>query len=41
MGEYAQGDILFPAENGRNGLKSESARWSNGIIPYVIEGSFS
>lgn len=40
LGEYAQGDILFPPETKRNGLIAESTRWPNRIIPYVIEGNF-
>ncbi|KAL1501328.1 hypothetical protein ABEB36_006670 [Hypothenemus hampei] len=39
MGEYAEGDILFPAR-GRNGLVAENARWPNGEIPYEISGYF-
>lgn len=40
LGEYAEGDILFPNLAGRNGLKAESTRWPNAIIPYEINGAF-
>lgn len=40
MGEYAEGDILHPIGNSRNGLKAVSSRWSKGIIPYEISPSF-
>ncbi|XP_066246564.1 hatching enzyme 1.2-like [Euwallacea similis] len=39
LGEYAEGDILFP-KRGRNGLIAESARWPDGVIPYSINGYF-
>lgn len=41
LGNYAEGDILFPPVFGRNGLKAESARWPNGVIPYMISPYFS
>jgi hypothetical protein len=42
MGSYGEGDILVVSEGqGRNGLSSQSSRWRNGVIPYVISGSFS
>lgn len=41
LGEYAEGDILFPPNNGRNGLAAVSARWPNGVIPFVISPYFS
>ncbi|XP_012266952.2 zinc metalloproteinase nas-13-like isoform X2 [Athalia rosae] len=40
LGPYAEGDILFPAAMGRNGLKTESTRWPGGIIPYMISPIF-
>ncbi|XP_060842153.1 zinc metalloproteinase nas-13-like [Rhopalosiphum padi] len=40
MGEYAEGDILHPIGNSRNGLKAVSSRWPKGIIPYEISPSF-
>ncbi|XP_035719568.1 zinc metalloproteinase nas-13-like isoform X3 [Vespa mandarinia] len=40
LGNYAEGDILFPLGMGRNGLKAENARWPNGIIPYMISPYF-
>lgn len=39
-GHYLEGDLLIPV-NSKNGIKPESYRWSNGIIPYEIRGSFS
>lgn len=41
LGEYIEGDILFPSAMGRNGLKATSARWPNGIVPYMISPYFS
>ncbi|XP_066591220.1 zinc metalloproteinase nas-13-like [Prorops nasuta] len=40
LGSYAEGDILFPLGMGRNGLKSDSARWPDGVIPYMISPYF-
>lgn len=43
LGSYLEGDILFPTNqstNSRNGMVSQSYRWSNAIIPYEITGSF-
>lgn len=41
LGEYIEGDILFPSAMGRNGLKPTSARWPNGVIPYMISPYFN
>lgn len=41
LGSYGQGDILMPQHLTRNGMKEQSSRWPNGIIPYSIEGRFS
>lgn len=41
LGEYAQGDILFPANTARNGLKAASTHWEKGIVPYEIGPYFS
>lgn len=40
LGEYAEGDILFPSET-RNGLIASTFRWKNGVIPYEINGRFT
>ncbi|KAL2722617.1 zinc metalloproteinase nas-4-like isoform X1 [Vespula squamosa] len=40
LGNYVEGDILFPLGMGRNGLKADAARWPNGIIPYMISPYF-
>lgn len=41
-GPYVEGDLLVPTVgNQRNGMKSESLRWQNGEIPFVIRGRFS
>jgi hypothetical protein len=40
MGEYAEGDILHPIGNSRNGLKATSSRWPKGVIPYEISPYF-
>jgi hypothetical protein len=41
LGSYAEGDILFPPMLSRNGLKADSARWPNGIVPFMISPYFS
>lgn len=41
QGPYLQGDLLIPPGTSKNGMKSESYRWKNGEIPYVIRGRFS
>ncbi|KAJ8676425.1 hypothetical protein QAD02_012212 [Eretmocerus hayati] len=41
LGEYAEGDILFPAGQNRNGVRSPKARWPNGVVPYLISPYFS
>lgn len=40
LGEYVEGDIVFPP-SGRNGLTAISARWPNGVIPFVLSPYFS
>lgn len=44
LGPYAEGDILVPRKataTGRNGMVSESYRWTNGEVPFEIVGSFN
>ncbi|XP_033218253.1 zinc metalloproteinase nas-13-like [Belonocnema kinseyi] len=41
LGEYVEGDILFPSSMSRNGLKASSARWPDGVIPYIISPFFN
>ncbi|KAH9641322.1 hypothetical protein HF086_013304 [Spodoptera exigua] len=41
VGDYAEGDILMPPQQGRNGVRNEVLRWPKGHIPYVIEGYFN
>jgi hypothetical protein len=41
LGSYFEGDILFPMDEGRNGLAKESTRWPNGVVPYVFHRSMS
>ncbi|XP_058788817.1 zinc metalloproteinase nas-13-like [Phymastichus coffea] len=42
LGEYVEGDILFPtAIVGRNGVKAETARWPDGVIPYIMSPFFN
>lgn len=40
FGPYLEGDLLVP-KLARNGMKSESLRWKNGELPYVIRGRYS
>ncbi|KAL3270928.1 hypothetical protein HHI36_021434 [Cryptolaemus montrouzieri] len=41
LGNYFEGDIRMHERTGKNGLKDETYRWSNGVIPYEISGHFS
>jgi hypothetical protein len=41
LGSYVEGDLLFPAREGRNGLSDMNSRWPKGVIPYQIKGSFN
>lgn len=41
LGEYAEGDILFPPNFGRNGLRNGISRWPDGIIPYMLSPYFN
>lgn len=40
QGSYFEGDILFPNSMLRNGLRSESSRWEDGIVPVDIDNNF-
>lgn len=40
LGEYAEGDILFPSGWGKNGMKAESFRWPGAVVPFEIKGGF-
>lgn len=40
VGEYAEGDILFPSAK-RNGLIAKTSRWKDGVVPYEILGFFT
>ncbi|XP_067015626.2 hatching enzyme 1.2-like [Anabrus simplex] len=39
LGEYAEGDILFPPT--RNGIRQLSARWPDGVVYYQLAPGFS
>lgn len=44
LGEYAQGDILFPSnssDTARNGLRAASAHWPKAVVPYEVNPYFS
>ncbi|XP_011346875.1 zinc metalloproteinase nas-4 [Ooceraea biroi] len=41
LGSYVEGDILFPPTQGRNGLKADSARWPNGVVPFMVSPYFN
>lgn len=40
LGNYFEGDILFPVSTARNGIVGQSYRWPNGIVPFEIVGGF-
>ena len=40
LGDYVEGDIIYPIKITRNGIRLGSARWSKGIIPYQISSNF-
>ncbi|KAL1130831.1 hypothetical protein AAG570_012072 [Ranatra chinensis] len=44
LGEYAEGDILFPPSLkplAKNGVTTLASRWKSGKVPYILNGSFS
>ncbi|CAB0044313.1 unnamed protein product [Trichogramma brassicae] len=41
LGDYVEGDILYPPTMARNGLKSLSARWPDAVVPYAISARFT
>ena len=41
-GVYYEGDIILPDGAAvKNHINNPARRWPNGVVPYVIEGSFS
>lgn len=40
LGPYLEGDLLIPTE-ARNGMRAESLRWKNALVPFEIRGSYS
>lgn len=40
LGNYFEGDILFPESKSRNGIVGQSYRWPNGVVPFEIVGGF-
>ncbi|XP_016952152.2 zinc metalloproteinase nas-13 [Drosophila biarmipes] len=40
LGPYFEGDMSIPLRY-RNGILELSSRWPGGVVPYVIEGSFT
>lgn len=41
LGEYAEGDILFPGGSLRSALRSEYTRWPNKTLHFMISPVFS
>lgn len=43
LGSYLEGDILIPNRGvlTKNGITSQSSRWTNGIVPFEIRGNFN
>ncbi|XP_020723542.1 zinc metalloproteinase nas-4-like [Bombus terrestris] len=41
LGNYAEGDILFPPQLEKNGLRAEAARWPGGVVPYMLSPYFN
>ena len=41
-GSYFEGDMILPVGKiGKVTINNLAQRWTNGIVPYVIEGGFS
>ena len=41
-GSYYEGDMILPVGKiGKVTINNLAQRWTNGIVPYVIEGGFS
>ncbi|CAG2065086.1 unnamed protein product [Timema podura] len=41
LGEYLEGDILFPESISRNGLRAERSRWPGGVVYYTLSPYFT
>ena len=48
MGKYFEGDMILSKkyrelshDSAKNHMNNAAARWPGGVVPYVIEGSFS
>nr|CAD7571777.1 unnamed protein product [Timema californicum] len=41
LGEYLEGDILFPESLSRNGLRAERSRWPGGVVYYTLSPYFT
>lgn len=41
LGNYIEGDILFPNSISKNGLIAQTARWPGGEVPFEINGYFN
>ena len=38
---HYEGDMILPDGFSKVTTNNPAARWTNGVVPYVIEGSFS
>ena len=41
MGKYFEGDMIINHDTAKNHMNNAATRWPNGVVPYVIEGTFS
>ena len=40
-GDFYEGDMILSAGETKNHISNLARRWPNGVVPYVIDGSFS
>ena len=40
-GDFYEGDMILPEGETKNHISNLVRRWPNGVLPYVIDGSFS
>ena len=41
LGDFFEGDMIRLEDLSKNHINNAAQRWPNGVVPYVIEGTFS